>query len=162
METKIRFCSDLKGLSIESTPMDMQNLLKYAISMLGLPYIWGGSNPSVGLDCSGYVQELLMAAGIDPKGDQTAQGLFDYFSVNGNFSKYGLGALAFYGKSAKNITHIGFCVDSVLMIEAGGGDSSCIDVKSAQAKGACIRMRPIKHRTDLVAVIKPNYPNQLG
>jgi len=162
VESKIRFCSDLKGHSIDTNLMDMVNLQAYALSFLGLPYIWGGSSPLNGFDCSGLVQEILMAAGVDPKGDQTAQGLFDYFSNNGNFSRYGLGSLAFYGKSAKAITHIGFCLDSLLMIEAGGGDSTCIDVKSSQAKGASIRMRPIKYRTDLVAVIKPHYPNQLG
>jgi Cell wall-associated hydrolases (invasion-associated proteins) len=76
--------------------------------MLGLPYIWGGSNPLTGMDCSGYVQEILAAGGVDPKGDQTAQGLFDFFSTNGLIGAKGAGSLAFYGKSPKAITHVAF------------------------------------------------------
>ena len=49
------------------------------MQFVGTPYVWGGNNVMEGLDCSGYTQVILRAAGLDPKGDQTSQGLYDHF-----------------------------------------------------------------------------------
>jgi hypothetical protein len=43
------------------------------------------------------------------------------------------------------------------MIEAGGGGSKCVDKKTARAHQAMVRVRLIKNRSDLVAVIWPGY-----
>ena len=128
-----------------------------ALSCLNLPYIWGGSTPLTGMDCSGFVQWVLASCGMDPPGDQTAQGLFDHFSKNGQWNKLGCGSIAFYGKSATQVTHVAIMLDAYRIIEAGGGDSSCVDYESAKKKNAMIRVRLLKNRGDLVAVIRPNY-----
>lgn len=31
-------------------------IVSYSYNFLGIPYLWGGTNPNVGLDCSGFVQ----------------------------------------------------------------------------------------------------------
>jgi cell wall-associated NlpC family hydrolase len=36
-----------------------------AKGFLGIPYVWGGSDPSTGLDCSGLVQNVFHRLGID-------------------------------------------------------------------------------------------------
>ena len=133
----------------------MKIVYDYAMSLLWVQYRWGGENPLVGFDCSGLCQELLRSVGLDPLGDQTAQGLYDYFSSNGSINQWGCGALAFYGESVKKVVHVGMCLDNYRMIEAGGGDSSVVDLATAQAKGACVRLRPIKGRKDFLCVIKP-------
>lgn len=135
----------------------MHLLVNYALRFVGTPYKWGGSNPIEGMDCSGFVQELLMSAGVDPKGDQTAQGLFDYFSKTGDWNKYLAGSLAFFGESVTKITHVGFCLDEYRMIEAGGGDHLTLTPLDAAKKNAFIRVRLINSRKDLVAVIRPRY-----
>lgn len=135
----------------------MQHLIDYAKSFLGVPYIWGGAHPSHGLDCSGLVQLILAAAGLDPVGDQTAQALYNHLEKNGTINAWGAGSIAFFGKDATRITHVGFCIDQYRMIEAAGGDSTCVDVASAIKKEAFVKMTMIKRRGDLVAVIKPNY-----
>ena len=56
-----------------------QNAINYAKLFIGKPYLWGGEGPE-GYDCSGFIQEVLSCIGLDPKGDQTAQGLYNYFS----------------------------------------------------------------------------------
>jgi cell wall-associated NlpC family hydrolase len=132
-------------------------LLKaYALQFVGLPYRWGGDDPMDGFDCSGLVQEVLQAAGIDPPGDQTAHGLYTYFKTMGLRSGRELGALAFYG-SREKITHVGFCLDSRSMLEAGGGGSKTTSLEGAAKQNAYIRIRPIEGRKDLVTCIVPDY-----
>ncbi len=42
-----------------------QQILDVADDYLGVPYLWGGTDPSVGLDCSGFVQNVFDRLGID-------------------------------------------------------------------------------------------------
>jgi cell wall-associated NlpC family hydrolase len=129
----------------------------YAIQFAGLPYIWGGNNPLEGFDCSGFAQEILASMGLDPRGDQTAQGLYDHFSdeEEGQLcDEPEAGCLAFYGKPER-ITHVAFCLNEYQMIEAGGGGPACVDAKSAAANNAYVRIRPILARKDLIACIYP-------
>lgn len=137
----------------------MRLLELYALSFLGVNYKWGGSNPISGMDCSGFVQELLRSCGMDPPGDQTAQGLFDHFSTygRGSFDSYHLGALIFFGKSVSQITHVGMLLDRYQFIEAGGGNSTVIDKTTADNKNAFVRISLIKQRTDQVSIIRPYY-----
>ena len=39
-------------------------IVEAAYSQLGVPYVWGGSTPGVGLDCSGLTQYCYAQAGI--------------------------------------------------------------------------------------------------
>lgn len=135
----------------------MDALLNYAYSLLGRPYIWGGDDPMRGFDCSGLVQEILASAGMDPPGDQTAQDLFNYFEKTAAWNRYGAGAIAFYGKSVTQITHVAFMLNGYQIIEAGGGGSRTVDESAAIEQNAFIRVRLLKHRPDLVAVLKPVY-----
>ena len=135
----------------------MDLLIRYAMSFLGLPYRWGGENPLTGFDCSGLVQEILMSVGIDPQGDQSAQGLHDWFAPRSTHGAYSAGALAFYGPSLNQITHVAFMVDAYRVIEAGGGGSSTKTLTDATAQNAVVRMRPVKHRKDFLVTLKPNY-----
>lgn len=41
-----------------------QKIVQAAYSQLGVPYVWGGTQPGVGLDCSGLVQYCHAVAGI--------------------------------------------------------------------------------------------------
>ena len=140
----------------------MELLRQYAMSFIGLPYIWGGDDAIKGFDCSGLVQEILSSIGVDPRGDQTAQGLYNYFRDHGVHNSTGLGALCFYGVSHSRIVHVGFALDSLRMIEAGGGGSKTTSVSKAEKDNAYVRIRPIRSRKDFFAIIKPNYPTILS
>lgn len=132
-------------------------VVEYARHFIGTMYLWGGCSP-LGWDCSGYLQEVLAYAQVDPKGDQSAQTLFDYFSKNGTISEPLPGALVFYGISTSKIYHISMCTSEDTVIEAGHGDSLCVDVKVSAQKGAFVRERHISNRKDIVAILMPNYP----
>lgn len=136
--------------------MNRKMLVDYAMSWLLVPYRWGGSSFR-GVDCSGFVQEILTAAGIDPIGDQTAQALFDHFRTRAFSDVLEAGALAFFGRSESSITHVAMLVDRQTIIEAGGGGRDCLTVDDAAVIGAMVRLRPLRRRTDLIAVLMPDY-----
>lgn len=131
------------------------DLVEYALHFIGVPYIWGGAHPAKGLDCSGLVQECLKAIGKDPAGDQTAQALFKHFAIKGKQAQLlaKRNSLLFFGKSTSSITHIAIAINDVQMVEAGGGGSNCVTREDAIKHEAMVRVRPIKNRADLVAIL---------
>ena len=114
-----------------------------------------------GLECSGYALELLKAAGvISGSFDTTAQGLYYLLTDKKRGEELEhpqRGALAFYGAGRDRITHVAFCLDTLYMLEAGGGDSSVKTKTDAEAANAFVRMRPIRARKDLVAFATPYF-----
>ena len=50
--------------SIGSHSEQRQKIVDAAYSQLGVPYVWGGTTPGVGFDCSGLVQYCYAVAGI--------------------------------------------------------------------------------------------------
>lgn len=134
-------------------------LYDYAMSFVGLPYRWGGSNTIDGFDCSGLVIEILQSVGYFPlKYDSTAQGLFDSFKATClDVMTAKLGSIAFYGSDAQSISHVGFCIDETRMIEAGGGSSKTLTLDDAADQNAYVRIRPFRSRKDLVAIFSPKY-----
>lgn len=125
-----------------------EQMIEYALNFIGSRYQWGAEGPyNVGFDCSGFMLELLRAFGLWGKDDATAQNIYDKFKVPMN-SGHLPGRLVFFGKSVKEITHIGLTINDFQYIEAGGGDSKSVD------KGM-IRIRPLAWRKDLVAFANP-------
>lgn len=137
----------------------MELLLAYAFSWLGVPYKWGGSGRD-GIDCSGLVQELLKSVGIAPPVDSNCQALFEYYSTRGQqIPLPKAGALVFYGKD--RMTHIALAIDDTRIVEAGGGDSKVNTRADAIARNAWVRVRTFDHRSDVSAIIMPNYPSKI-
>lgn len=128
-------------------------LYNYAMQLVGCPYRWGGDNPMSGYDCSGLVIDLLRAAGLLAHNFRdTAAGLHRLYPA---VAAPEFGALVFYGKP--EISHIGFCLNEELMLEAGSGTAETITLAVAEAQNAFVRVRPIKSRSDLVGFTHPNY-----
>jgi len=139
----------------------MTHLVDYAKSFIGVKYKWGGENPLEGYDCSGLVQEILCTVGVDPRGDQSAQGLYDFFKIDGERKVFGPGALCFYGNKEAKIRHVSFMVDKYRVVEAGGGDSTTLTYEQAEDQSAFVRMRMFDHRRDFIEAIMPDYPEWL-
>lgn len=135
----------------------VEALCQYALTFVGVPYKWGGATPMAGIDCSGLVQVILLAAGMDPPGDQNAQALYDHLEKNGRINAWGAGSIAFFGESVTKITHVAFCVNEYQMVEAAGGGSKVHSVQDAIDHEAFVKLTTIRRRKDLVAMIKPNY-----
>lgn len=138
--------------------MDNKQILQQlAMSLVGVPYVWGGNSPLTGLDCSGLACELLRTFGLLAKGeDWPAQGLYTRFPAKLKEPKFG--ALVFFGKSAAEITHVGLCLNDQMMLEAGGGGSQTKTPQDAHQQDARVRIRPITSRKDFVSFNMPPWP----
>lgn len=53
------------GGETKGTSSARQKVIDYAKTMIGLPYVWGGTSPSSGVDCSGLVMVSLRKAGMN-------------------------------------------------------------------------------------------------
>lgn len=144
---------------------NLSDLLRYAESFLGVPYIYGGNHRVPGLDCSGFICEILRSVGVVGKReDLSALELYKGFSVREGSTHIGphpitpTGALLFYGKSVPTISHVALVVSPYSVIECGGGDHTTITVEIANQLGAGVRKSWIGHRTDKLAAVYPPYP----
>jgi cell wall-associated NlpC family hydrolase len=133
-------------------------LSQYALSLVGTKYFYSGDDPISGFDCSGLACELMRAAGVVPYSYRdNAQGLASLMRATGEPCDSALGVLAFYGKSLTQVSHVGFCLDAITMIEAGGGDSTTTADPVASRQNAFVRLRPIKYRRDFLFTVMPPY-----
>ena len=131
---------------------DEDILYDYCTQLLGKPYVWGGNE--IEFDCSGLLIEILNAAG-EKLTDQTAHMLYKLYG-NSVVRGASFGTIAFYG-TVKKIKHCGFCLNSTLMIEAGGGGRK----STKENPKGMVRIRPIRTRKDLVVIVKPTYETWL-
>lgn len=92
-----------------------QQVVSYAMQFLGNPYVWGGTNPNKGADCSGFVQYVLRnSAGVSV--ERTAR----YQANNGtpiNASQMRPGDLLFYSSGGR-INHVAMYIGNGQVIHA--------------------------------------------
>lgn len=96
--------------------MTANELVVYAHNLIGTPYVWGGSTPAHGLDCSGLLYWIQRTAGSNV-GRHTASG----YSVFGKKIADGCqkpGDFLFFGRP---VTHCAIYVGNGYMIESRGG-----------------------------------------
>ena len=126
----------------------MINML-VAKSFLGTPYVWGGDcEKEGGLDCSGYVFNVLKGSGIKVLRD-TAQGYYNKFKQYVVKGTPRAGDLLFFGKSLNNITHVAIACNGSEMIESVGTSKNTI-----RNKGKGVSINKISRRKDLRAIIR--------
>ncbi len=44
---------------IDTKNVNPEDLISYAETLMGVPYVWGSTNPSVGFDCSGFITHVF-------------------------------------------------------------------------------------------------------
>ncbi len=138
----------------------MDIILPIALQYLNIPYIWGGKNPLVGLDCSGLSSVIVKAGGAYiPPDIESSQQQYDYFSELTNHinQKIECGTLIFYGTPGK-IHHVAVAIDPHRHIEAGHGDQTVKSVQDAVNKGAHSRISAIRFNADFFGAFTPEYP----
>jgi len=86
-----------------SATVSDNNIIAYASNFLGTPYLWGGTSPSTGFDCSGFTQYVFAHFGIK-LGRTTYDQINDGYGVSKDELK--AGDLVFFGKN-NDPTHMG-------------------------------------------------------
>ncbi|MDD7373940.1 C40 family peptidase [Sarcina ventriculi] len=100
-----------------STGVTAQQVLAYAYQFEGYPYVWGGSNPSTGFDCSGFVQYVYAHFGIN-----LPRTTFEQVNCGTPVSLNNIkpGDLVFEFGSSEGPNHVGIYIGNGQMIDAAG------------------------------------------
>lgn len=88
---------------------DKEVVIRIASSLLGVPYLWGGSSAK-GFDCSGFVQRVFFINGLLLSRDASLQALHgDNIDLSKGLNQLQKGDLLFFGSkegSKLHITHV--------------------------------------------------------
>lgn len=97
-------------------------LMVEAEKYIGYPYVYGGSKPSTGFDCSGFVCWVFRQSGVYDTGRLGAKGLYS-LCTDVSRDEARPGDLVFFtktmGADVKGITHVGIYVGNDMMLHAG-------------------------------------------
>lgn len=108
-------CIELLKNKKKNKKITAESIIKTARSMMGISYLWGG-NSSVGNDCSGFVQIVFKANGIQLPRDARQQILSGKEIVpDETFSNILPGDLFFFG-AEKRVTHVGISLGGAAFI----------------------------------------------
>ncbi len=110
---------DIPGEAL--TDKRFANMVREAEKYLGMPYVWGGSSPSTGFDCSGFVCYVVNHCGNGWNvGRQTANGLKNLCAVIPK-SEMRPGDLVFFQGTynTSGASHVGIYVGNGMMIHCG-------------------------------------------
>jgi hypothetical protein len=96
-----------------------ESIIKTAVSMTGVPYLWGG-NSSQANDCSGFVQTVFRANGVQlPRDARQQAGKGTEVGYSSDFSELEAGDLLFFGE-AGSITHVAISLGGPRFIHQSG------------------------------------------
>lgn len=95
-----------------------EELIKTAASFVGVPYLWGGTSPNTGFDCSGLSMTVYQLNGLDLPRSSKEQ--YETGSPVGR-SDLLKGDLVFFATSGKDkVAHVGIYVGDGRFIHAAG------------------------------------------
>ncbi len=120
--------SDYVTLAAKTDPASLrEQLVATAKKYAGVKYVWGGSSPSTGFDCSGYVNYVYASCGLSVK--RTSSLLY---AESAKISKAELqpGDLVFFASpSGWYVSHVGIYIGGGQFIHASSG-AGCVTVST--------------------------------
>lgn len=118
-------------VSTSPAPSTTKNIVQVAKKQLGVKYTFGGSKPSTGFDCSGYITYVYNNAGIStPR--QSAAG---FYNTSKKVITPQVGDLVFFSGTYKSgISHAGIYIGNNQMINASDNGVSIANINSTYWK----------------------------
>ena len=113
--------ADFKSWAANTQPVAAE-LVKSAFSLLGSPYLWGGTS-SKGMDCSGYVKTVYFTGGVILARDASSQYRYGMTVPVDNLDSLEPGDLLFFGRirnGRKIIGHVGMYIGNTEVIHSPG------------------------------------------
>lgn len=102
-EAETTIAETVEEVAVDQSELRRSELIEFAKQFLGKPYVWGGTDPNKGADCSGFTSYIMKhAAGVSLSHSSSAQ------SNEGqriSAEEMRPGDLVFYG-SGKRINHV--------------------------------------------------------
>ena len=92
--------------------------------LLGLPYRWGGTDSTVGMDCSGMVFRVMQILGVTVPRDSDDQLARAPFKSLDPWKEAGSGDLIFFGETS--VTHVGFYLGDDTYISEHGSAGTAV------------------------------------
>ena len=122
--------------------MTANELVLYATNLIGTPYVWGGSTPAHGLDCSGLLYWIQRTAGSDVGRYNAAT----YANMGEKIpvGQQKAGDFLFFGDP---VTHCAIYIGNGYMIESRGGRKNTVD-----NPGIGVVKSPVTRRSDLTCI----------
>lgn len=122
--------------------MTANELVLYAHHLIGTPYVWGGSTPAQGLDCSGLLYWIQRTAGSYVGRHNAAT--YAIMGVKIPVGQQKPGDFLFFGSP---VSHCAIYIGYGKMIESRGGRKN-----TADNPGTGVVISPVTRRHDLVCV----------
>lgn len=95
-------------------------LITEAEKYIGMPYVWGGSNPNTSFDCSGFICWSMRNSGVWNVGRTSAQGLYNLCTPVAKSSAQPGDLIFFKGTyDTPGISHVGLYVGAGKMLHCG-------------------------------------------
>lgn len=105
-------------------------LLRYALSLQGVPYRWGGTSPVRGFDCSGYVQYVYRRYGVALP--RTARAMAGYLPRVSKTSRRP-GDLIFFQTTRQPYSHVGIYLGRDDFVHASKGRGKGVQISNLRA-----------------------------
>jgi cell wall-associated NlpC family hydrolase len=90
---------------ISETP-DVNRIIETACSLLGRPYLWGGTSTKA-VDCSGLMKTAYLSQAVILARDASQQARYGEILTITDSTQFKPGDLLFFGRSKDHITHVG-------------------------------------------------------
>lgn len=105
--------SDYCTLTVYRDPFEnpstlRQEIIQFAKTLIGIPYVWGGNSPSEGFDCSGFVKYVFAHYNVSLP--RIAEQQYNY-STKINKSQLKAGDLVFFSSAGSSgVEHVGIYI----------------------------------------------------